>query len=256
MRERILAGNWKMHKGIKEATEFTRELKNELPQNTSYKIVLCPPFTALVEVKKIIDGTHIHLGAQNVHWDVEGAYTGEISARMLRDIGVEYVIVGHSERRKYFCETDETVRRKIKAVLENGMIPILCIGETLEERERGKEEDVVIKQLLKALEDLMKEELEKLVIAYEPVWAIGTGRTATPQEAQRMHRFIRNLLDENFGGEIGQRITLIYGGSVKPENIYELTCQPDIDGALIGGASLKINSFSAIVNNAFKEVVR
>jgi triosephosphate isomerase len=252
MRDRILAGNWKMYKGEAEAVEFVEKLKKELPPNSIYKIVVCPPFIALSEVGKRLNGSFIHLGAQNVHWEREGAFTGEISPVMLKELGVEYVIVGHSERRKYFCETDETVRLKVKVVLENGMVPILCVGETLEERERGKEKDVVKRQLLTALEGLKMEEIERIVIAYEPVWAIGTGKTATPEEAQRMHRFLRELIDGNIERGMGEIIPIIYGGSVKPENIYHLTREPDIDGALIGGASLKIETFSAIVNNAFE----
>jgi len=249
MRKKIIAGNWKMHLTHLEAVDLVRELKGSLENDGYYEVVLCPPFTALYVVAQELPGSFLKLGAQNVFYVDEGAYTGEISPKMLKALGCEYVIVGHSERRKYFREDDDLIAKKVKAVVENGMTPILCVGETLEEREEGKAREIISYQLEKGLAQLSKDSVEKVVIAYEPVWAIGTGKNATPQEAQEMHAFIRSRLRELFGGI---DIPVIYGGSVKPENIYDLTSMPDVDGALVGGASIKASSFSEIIKKAYR----
>ncbi len=249
MREKIIAGNWKMHKTVPEALSLVQEIKIKLSRS-DYKVVVMPPFTALYSVGGAISGSPIKLGAQDVFWEDEGAYTGEISPLMLSDLGVEYVIVGHSERRKYFGETDEIVNRKIKAVLAHNMTPILCVGENLEERESGKTIDVVTKQLKGALDGILIDEVENIVIAYEPIWAIGTGKNANPLQVQTVHAFIREEINAIYGNDIGDRVTILYGGSVKPENAAELTSMPDVDGALVGGASLKADSFIGIINNA------
>ncbi|RKZ00344.1 MAG: triose-phosphate isomerase [Candidatus Hydrothermota bacterium] len=249
MRERIIAGNWKMNKTVPEALELIETIKYELSRD-DYKIVVCPPFTALYSVGGAVSGTPIALGAQNVFWEDRGAFTGEISPVMLADLGVEFVIVGHSERRRYFGETDEMINRKVRAVLAHKMRPILCVGETLEQREAGKTIDVVTHQLREALKGVSESEAKRLVIAYEPVWAIGTGRTATPLQAQAAHAFIREELNLMFGKEVGDQIPILYGGSVKPDNVADLTGMPDVDGALVGGASLKAESFIGIIENA------
>jgi len=252
MRKKILAGNWKMHKGPKEAGEFVEALLKNLGE-TSYEIVVAPPFVSIPIVTEVLKRNEkkIKLAAQNVHWEREGAYTGEISAPMLKELDVDYVIIGHSERRKYFKEDDSMINNKVKAALQEDIQVILCVGETLEEREKGIEKEVVREQLERDLESLVIKELEKVVIAYEPVWAIGTGKTATPEEAERMHRFIREVVEKIWGEVSATSLTILYGGSVKPENIRDLTAMEDIDGALIGGASLKLDSFLSIVNNAF-----
>lgn len=246
-REIIFAGNWKMHKKIGEAIQLANGLVRELQDVEGCKIIICPPFTALSEVKDVIMDTNIKLGAQNMFWEKEGAYTGEISPLMLKDVGCDYVIIGHSERRKYFGEDDQIVNRKIKSALECGLNPIFCLGETLDERKAGKTLEVVEIQLLGGLKEIGQQEVEKITIAYEPVWAIGTGVNATPQQAEEVQAFIRDKLSEIYGEEIAGRISILYGGSVKPDNIEELMAEEDIDGVLVGGASLKVDSFSQIV---------
>jgi len=250
MRKPLIAGNWKMNKTINEAIELVNNLKRELIDLEEVDIAVCPVYTALSEVADLLIESNIELGAQDVYWQEKGAFTGEVSPVMLKDVGCRYVIIGHSERRKYFFETDESVNKKIKASQKSGLIPIFCIGETLEEREEGKTIDVVKKQLSGGLKDLTAEDILKLVIAYEPVWAIGTGKTATPDQAQEVHTFIRGWLKRNYSLEVADNVRILYGGSVKPSNIKELMQQVDIDGALVGGASLESASFTEIVKNS------
>ncbi len=247
MRKPLIAGNWKMHKTPEEARAFASQLLEELKEEREVEVVVAPPFVSLLPVKEALGNGPIKLAAQNVHWEKEGAFTGEVSPLMLREAGCEYVIVGHSERRGYFGETDEVVNRKVKALLDVGLKPILCVGETLKEREEGKTFEVVEAQVKGGLKDLEAEGGKELVVAYEPVWAIGTGRTATPHQAQEVQAFIRGILKELFGEEVAREIRILYGGSVKPENITELMAEEDIDGALVGGASLKVDSFVKIV---------
>lgn len=249
MRKTIIAGNWKLNMTSKEAIEIVTLLKRDLSEVSDVEIVVCPVFTALSDVYDIIQETNIDLGGQNLYWEDEGAFTGEVSAPLLRSVGCKYVIIGHSERRQLFGETDETVNKKINAALNHQLIPIVCVGEVLEEREAQKTFDVIETQLTQSLKDLSDEAMKQIVIAYEPVWAIGTGKTATPDQAQEVHLFIRGIIEKQCG-EIAQEITIQYGGSVKPENISELIAQPDIDGALVGGASLKADSFTAIVKGS------
>lgn len=247
MRKPIIAGNWKMNNTIKEGLELVEEIKGfELSENV--EAVLCVPFTTLQDVKKAIKDTNIKLGAQNVHWEENGAFTGEISPSMLKEIGVDYCIIGHSERRQYYNETDETVNKKIKSTLSHGILPIVCVGETLEEREANKAEDIVKNQIIRAFEGIAKEELNKIVIAYEPIWAIGTGKTASSDDANNMCKFIRNIIGDIYSEEDKEIIRIQYGGSVKPSNIKELMDKSDIDGALVGGASLKAEDFVSLLN--------
>ena len=247
MRIPFIAGNWKMYKTSAEAAAFAEAFK-ELYHDTDVKAAICAPFTQLETLVKAFAGTGIGVGAQNVHFEKEGAYTGEISAAMLQEIGVDYCIVGHSERRQYFGETDETVNRKLKTLLPTGITPILCVGEVLEEREEGREQEVVRSQVMKAFEGIEGSDAEKIVIAYEPVWAIGTGRTATPQQANDMCGCIRTVLEELYDDVISDRVVIQYGGSVKPENATEIMNMEEIDGALVGGASLDASKFSEIIN--------
>ncbi|MDD5745892.1 MAG: triose-phosphate isomerase [Candidatus Omnitrophica bacterium] len=247
MRKKIIAGNWKMNKTITEALDLVRALTLGLKDVKDVDIVVCPVFTALHSVHQAIDGSNIMLGAQNLFWEEKGAFTGEISAPMLKDTHCEYVIIGHSERRTIFKETNEQVNRKIKAALKAGLLPIVCVGERLEERENNRTFDVIKDHVHGALEGLSADNLANIIIAYEPVWAIGTGRTATPAQAQEVHAFIRGLIRDAFGADAGQRLRIQYGGSVTPENIASLSAQPDIDGALVGGASLKAESFIQLV---------
>jgi triosephosphate isomerase len=249
MRTPIIAGNWKMYKTDKEAYELASSLKNRLKDVESVKVVLCPPFTALNSVKKGIESSSLFLGAQNMHWESEGAYTGEISAQMLLSLGCTFVILGHSERRIHFGETNETINKKLKKAIEVGLSPIVCVGEKLEEREAGKTEGIVEDHIKGAFEGLNSDEAKKVVIAYEPVWAIGTGKTATPKQANDVHRFIREKLKALYSEEVAETKNILYGGSVKPENSKELLNQVDIDGALVGGASLKSESFEKIVRS-------
>ncbi|MBU1113159.1 MAG: triose-phosphate isomerase [Candidatus Omnitrophica bacterium] len=249
MRRTLIAGNWKMYKTISEALELVNNLKRELVDQDTVDVVICPPYTALSEVSDILNGSNIGLGAQDLHWEEQGAFTGEISAAMLKDAGATFVIIGHSERRKYFFETDQSVNKKIIAAQSKNLTPIVCVGETLEEREENRTTQVVEKQLKQGLKNLNPESIEKLVIAYEPVWAIGTGRTATPGQAEEVHEFIRNWIKAEYSEELSSGLRILYGGSVKPSNIKELIGQPDIDGALVGGASLEKDSFAGIIRN-------
>ncbi len=246
-RKPLIAGNWKMHKTVNETLAYIEAFKPLVADVSDRDVMIAPPFIALDAAEKALEGSNVALGAQNCHWKDEGAFTGEISPRMLADIGVTYVIVGHSERRHIFGETDEMIRQKIEAVLKHEMIPILCIGETLEEREAGKTLAVLERQLKEGLKGFSAGELKDLVVAYEPVWAIGTGKTATPEQAQEAHAFVRKLLSEMFDEAFAEKTRILYGGSVKPENIVGLMARPDIDGALVGGASLNPDTFARIV---------
>jgi triosephosphate isomerase len=247
MRTPIIAGNWKMNTVVEDAKALVRDLKPRVQDVKKVEIVVCPPFTSLVAVAEVIKGSNIGLGAQNLYWEKSGAFTGEVSAPMLKALGCTYVIIGHSERRTYFHETDETVNKKIFATLAEGLKPIVCVGETLEEREKGETFNVIKRQVTNGLARLSAEQMKTVVIAYEPVWAIGTGKTATPEQAQEVHAFIRKLLTELFGKTTADATRIQYGGSVNASNATTLMNQPDIDGALVGGASLKADSFEKIV---------
>ena len=244
----LMAANWKMHFTVDEAVALVDELNKGINRFDDREVVVAPPFTALAGVASALAASPIKLAGQNCYWEPQGAYTGEISPPMLRDLGCEYVIIGHSERRQYFGETDESVNRKIVALLEVDLGSIFCIGETLEERQAGKTLDVLAKQLKGGLEGLNEEQAGKLVLAYEPVWAIGTGHTATPEQAQEAHAFVRDNLAKRFNNAVANHMRILYGGSVKPDNVDELMAQADIDGALVGGASLKAASFTRIVD--------
>lgn len=250
MRKIIIAGNWKLNKTLFEAIDLVNGLKRELVDVSAVDIVVCPVFTALSDVKDTLTDTNIEVGAQNLYWEDSGAFTGEVSAPLLKDLGVKYVIIGHSERRQFFGETNETVNKRIKAALKHKLIPIVCVGENLQEREANKTFDVVRDHIEGSLSGFTKDEIKEMVIAYEPVWAIGTGKTATAQQAQEVHKYIRGLLEKIAGAEVAQAVRIQYGGSVKAENTAELIGQEDIDGALVGGASLKADSFAAIVKNS------
>ena len=252
MRTPIVVGNWKMNKTAAEAVELVKDVKEQVNGVEGVEIGVCPPFVCLTEVRKILEGTSIGLGAQNMYWEPKGAYTGEISAEMLLTSGCKYVILGHSERRTYFGETNETVHRRVKAALSAGLIPIMCVGETLEQRQAGITEQVVDDHVAGGLKGLSGDGVRDIVLAYEPVWAIGTGLTATPEQAQEVQRCIRDRLADLFGTEVAEDIRIQYGGSVKPDNAGDLFAQGDIDGGLIGGASLKADSFAAIVHRASK----
>lgn len=250
MRKKIIAGNWKMHLNHLEAVELVEGLQEQLKKvNSEYEVSVFPPFTSIYPVSCILDKRLVKLGAQNAFYEKQGAYTGEVSTLMLKAIGCDYVIIGHSERRKYFHEDDSVIARKVRSSIDAGITPVLCVGETLEEREAGKEKEVVRRQLLEGLKLLSKEEARGVVVAYEPVWAIGTGRNASPEQAQEMHGYIRELLGCEFAAE---EVSVLYGGSVKPENIFELTRMKDVDGALVGGASIKVDSFMGIIKNAYQ----
>lgn len=246
-RRPLIAGNWKMFKTGPEAVETADRLVKLLSTTIDVDVMIAPPFTALALVSDMLKKTRISLGAQNLFWAAEGAYTGEISASMLVSAGCRYVIVGHSERRQYFGETDETVNEKIKAAVKNDLIPVMCIGESETERESKETFSVLDRQVQKGLKGFSADEMETLVIAYEPVWAIGTGKTATADQAQEIHLFLRAMLGKKFGNKLAKSLRILYGGSVKPDNITELMTMPDIDGALIGGASLEPETFSKIV---------
>ena len=248
MRRTLIAGNWKMNNSCAESVELVSQLKDILSASKEIDIVVAPPFTALGAVAAVLKGSPIGLSAQNVFWEESGAFTGEISTAMLKEVGCRYVIIGHSERRQYFSETDETVNKRLKAALKASLIPIVCIGETLAEREAEKTLPVIEQQLKGGLKGLSLEEMETVIIAYEPVWAIGTGKTATPDQAQEVHRFIRDIIARIFSKEIADDTRILYGGSVKPDNVDQLMVQLDIDGALVGGASLKADAFARIVN--------
>jgi triosephosphate isomerase len=250
MRKKVIAGNWKMHKTNTEAQELVNELLDKSKSIIKTKIIICPPFTALSTVSGLTKGSNIYVGAQNMYWESQGAFTGEISADMIKSTGATYVIIGHSERRQFFGETDDTVNNKLKVALQSGLNPIVCIGESLEERESGITNDVVGNQVEKALQGLSENEITNVILAYEPIWAIGTGKTATPQQAQEVHKFIRDVISKLYNNELAEKIVIQYGGSVKPENAMELLSQADIDGALVGGACLKADSFSEIIKAA------
>lgn len=249
MRQKIMAGNWKMNKTNTEALRLVKQIKNLLQKNPIKKsiVVLCPPFTALSLVAEDLKSTKIGLGAQNLFWENEGAYTGEISAKMIKNTGAQWVIIGHSERRQYFKEEERIVNKKVKIALQNKLKVILCVGETLELRQQNLTKDIVLNQVEWGLKDLTPADLKNIVIAYEPVWAIGTGKTATPEQAQEIHVFLREVVDTLFGSDLGQKMSILYGGSVKPENAEGLFSQPDLDGALIGGACLEADSFYKII---------
>ena len=250
MRKRIVAGNWKMNKTRAETVALIAGIKTEVANLAAVEVVVGVPFTDLDVAGQALKGSAVLLAAQNVHWAEKGAFTGEISAAMLKELGVTYVIIGHSERRQYFGETDETVNKRTKAALAAGLKPIVCVGETLAEREAGQTTSVVERQVRAGLAGLQGADWDKLVIAYEPVWAIGTGKTATTAQAQEVHAFIRQLLGTLAGAAVAATIRIQYGGSMKPDNAKDLMSQPDIDGGLIGGASLEAKSFADIVRGA------
>lgn len=249
MRKPIIAGNWKMYKTIAEAIDFVQAFKPLVVASTHCEIVIAPPFTAIKSVSSRLEGSNVEVGAQDVAAEPgPGAFTGEISAHMLTEAGARWAIVGHSERRQFYGETDESVNAKIRATLGAGLSPIVCVGERLEDRDAGRAEQVVEAQLNFGMRNLTASEASRIIIAYEPVWAIGTGRTATPETAQQMHAFIRSRVEQMFGQQVADGIRVLYGGSVKADNIATLMSQPDIDGALVGGASLGAESFASIVN--------
>jgi triosephosphate isomerase len=249
-RKLAIAGNWKLNHNAATTTQVVAGLKAELGDITAADVIICPPFTSLAAAAAAAAGSSIAVGAQNVHWAANGAYTGEISADMLKEIRVTYVIIGHCERRQYFGETDETVQQRLRAALDAGLLPIACVGETLTEREAGDTEGVVGRQIEGGLAGLSDEEMAGTIIAYEPVWAIGTGLTATPEQAQAVHAFIRGRIAAAHSAAIADQVRIQYGGSVKADNAAELMGQADIDGALVGGASLTVNDFAALVRNA------
>lgn len=247
MRKKVIAGNWKMNMLPNEAIEYIEEFE-KLVKNTVNEVILCVPYTDLFYCLNYAQDTNIKIGAQNMHWEESGAYTGEVSGKMLKSIGVEYVIIGHSERRQYFAETDETVNKKIKSAFENELKPIVCVGETLEQREAGKTAPIITTQTRLALEGLSKTQVKNTIIAYEPIWAIGTGKTATSEDANNSIKEIRREIEKNYGKEVADQVIIQYGGSVKSANAKELFAMSDIDGGLVGGASLKPEEFSKIVN--------
>jgi triosephosphate isomerase len=255
MRVPFIAANWKMYKTIHEAFAFAKEFRAVVKDVKDVEIVLAPPFTALHSVVEVARNSNLGVAAQNLHWEREGAFTGEVSAVMLKDAGAEYVIIGHSERRRLFHETDQTVNRKVLAALGVQLTPIVCIGETLEERERNETLAVLDRQIKAGLDSLTGDQVAGLVIAYEPVWAIGTGRNATPAQAGEAHAHIRSRLRQWFGGAAADQCHVIYGGSVKPDNIHELIALPDVDGALVGGASLDVRAFGEIVARSRQSAV-
>ncbi len=244
-----------MYKTLKDGQELAVALRRDLYKVENVDIVICPPFTLLGFLSDALETSNIAVGAQDLYWQEEGAFTGEVSPLMIKDAGCLYVIIGHSERRQFFGETNETVNKKLKAALKSGLTPILCVGENLQERESGRAFEVIEDHVNNGLADIGSSDMSKVVIAYEPVWAIGTGKTATPDQAQEVHKFIRGLLNKKYGQEAADSVRIQYGGSVKPENITELMNKPDVDGALVGGASLKADSFGAIVIKA-SEVVK
>ncbi len=250
MRRKIIAGNWKMNKDLNESVDLINSLKTEI---TSLKphvgVIICPPYTALAVASNLVKGTFIKLGAQNMSEHDDGAYTGEVSWRMLNSVGCEYVILGHSERRQYFKETNELINTKSKKALANGLLPIICVGETLEEREKGVTEQIITSQIRGVLGGLSSADMERVIIAYEPIWAIGTGKNATPLQAQEVHQHIRKLIGQLYTWNVAEGVVIQYGGSVKADNAAELLAQKDIDGALVGGACLKADSFASIVQS-------
>lgn len=248
MRRPVIAGNWKMHKTIGEAVEFVKELRPRVATFDHCEIVIAPAFTALRAVAEAARGSNVAVAAQDAHWDKEGAHTGDVSTLMLRDAGCTHSIIGHSERRQDHNETDEKVSRKLNAVLAAGLVPIVCVGETLVEREAGKTRQILSRQFQGGFAGLTPQEFSRMIMAYEPVWAIGTGRTATPEMAAESHRYLRELVAERFGRIAASQVRILYGGSVKADNIRGLMAEEEIDGALVGGASLVVDSFAAIIN--------
>ena len=247
MRKKVIAGNWKMNKTPQEAIQMVKELI-PLVTDSKNEVIICAPYIDLIPLVELTKGTNVKIGAENMHFAKSGAYTGEISGPMLKAIGVEYVILGHSERRQYFAETDDTVNKKLKAAFEYDLKPIVCVGETLEEREAGKTEDIITSQTRLALDGITKEQVKQTIIAYEPIWAIGTGKTATSDDANNSIKSIREEIAKEYGGDIAQEVIIQYGGSVKSSNARELFTTSDIDGGLVGGASLRAEEFSKIVN--------
>ena len=248
MRRKVIAGNWKMNNDVKGTQNLLSKLSSGLSmENLNCDVIVCPPFTSLFEAQQLLKDTKIKIGAQNMYYESSGAFTGEISASMLKSVGCEYVILGHSERRTIFGENDEIINKKIKKAIESGLKPIFCIGELLEEREAGITKKIIEKQVKSGLNDISSEEMTRIIIAYEPVWAIGTGKTASPEQAEEVHEFIRNLIKEKYGISISEKIVIQYGGSVNSNNARDLLFQENIDGALVGGASLKVDSFIGIV---------
>ena len=250
MRTPIIAGNWKLNNTISEAVELITGIKRLVADTTDVEIIVAPTFTALAAVYEVIQESNISLAAQDVYWENSGAFTGEISPPMLKDVRCEYVIIGHSERRQFFAETNESVNLKTKAALTTDLKPIICVGEQLEDREAGNTEKIIEAHVSGGIKDLSTDQMLSCVIAYEPVWAIGTGKTATPKQAQEVHAYIRQLISEAYTDEIANQVRIQYGGSVKPDNAAELMSQPDVDGALVGGASLQADSFAQIIKSA------
>jgi len=250
MRKKVIAGNWKMNMNLHQSQKLVSEILNGLGKDNKVEVIVCPPFTSLSEVNLLVKGTMLKLGAQNMYYEESGAYTAEISADMLKSVGSEYVILGHSERRVIFNESDKLINKKIKTALSKELKPIFCIGELLEQRESGKTMQVVSAQIEKGLEGITSDQMKNIIIAYEPVWAIGTGKTATPQQANEVHLFIRELVAKKFSSTVAENLIIQYGGSVKPDNSGELLSQKDIDGALVGGACLKSDLFLSIIASA------
>jgi triosephosphate isomerase len=249
-RNKIVAGNWKMHFGAKEGAEFAGSLRKNILDTPRVSVILCPPFLALKSVFDVVDGSEMKVGAQNMHWADSGAFTGEITGAMIRETGAEYVILGHSERRHVFGETDEWINKKVHSSLTSGLKPIFCVGEKIEQREAGETEKVIAKQLRDGLKGLTEAQMETVIVAYEPVWAIGTGLTASPEQAVAVHEFIRGALKTLFNETVAESTWILYGGSVKPDNTRGLLSNKDIDGALVGGASMKLDSFKGIIDAA------
>jgi len=254
MRKVFVAGNWKMNLSLDEARALAEALRDAAGQRDNIEVGIFPPFVFIADVAQIVRGTRISVGAQNMHFERSGAFTGEVSGPMLKEVGCKYAIIGHSERRHIFGESDSLINRKIKAALRDGLLPLFCIGERLEEREAGKTSEVLRRQVVEGLRDIPAESARSLVIAYEPVWAIGTGKTATPEQAEEAQAFVRELLADAYSREVAEEIRIQYGGSVKPGNAYEIMKQPDVDGALVGGASLKADSFLGIVEEAARAI--
>ncbi len=250
MRKPYIAGNWKMNMTIGQAEQLARALVDGVPADTGVEVAVIPPFLAIQSVARVIEGSAVHLGAQDVYFEKSGAFTGEISAGMLADAGCRFALVGHSERRHVLMESDEIIRKKLEALLEQGLEAILCVGELIEEREANETEKRLNIQIRAGLEGLASDQMKNITIAYEPVWAIGTGKTATTAQAQEAHKFIRNLVAEIFDRDVADGVRIQYGGSVKPDNAAELMAQPDVDGALVGGAALKVDSFLGIIAGA------
>lgn len=251
LRKPIIAGNWKMYKTVDEALDLVKQVtaKFDILNNLTAEIIIAPPFTAIAKVADACKNSLLKIAGQNLYWEDAGAFTGEISGSMLKNAGADYVIIGHSERRQYFNETDATVNKKIKAALRNNLLPIFCVGETLTEREANRVEAVIRQQVNVGLDSIDSKDADQLIIAYEPVWAIGTGKTATPEQAQAVHLMIRDMLNRRFNPDIANKMRILYGGSVKPSNSKELLALENIDGALIGGASLKAEDFIAIIKS-------